>query len=419
MSCPQEFPGTIADDLVIMVIFRAKTSLSNQFWVAPKITIHHIAVMTKMRQIAFFAPIKPPDHPIPSGDRLIAQNLIKAFELAGHNVELASRYICYSKRSNPEILQDRKSGALAEAADILKTYGATAVEDRPDIWITYHPYCKAPDWIGPIVSRELGIPYVTIEAARTGQGGPEDPWGPWREEAQAGIRQANLHLVFKPSDRAYLTELLGDGERLRDIPPFMDTDMAVVHPRTKPYHWNPDEPVLITTGMMRKGKKDRNFYMLAEILTGLQDTCWNLVVVGGGPEEENIRAAFGAIPQTRIHWTGQIEHHEVLSWMKAGDVFIWPGWKEPIGMVYLEAQLQGLPVIAYESMGVPLVVSHGETGLLAAENDVGELRANIVRLLGDNELRSTMHFAARQKVLNRHSLEAAAQNLDAALAELF
>ncbi len=367
------------------------------------------------RKIAFFAPIKPPDHPIPSGDRLIAQNLIKALTLAGHQVELASRYICYSKRSNPEILQTRMEGALEEAKQVLAKYQALPDNERPDIWITYHPYCKAPDWISPIVSSGLGIPYLTVEAARTGQGGPEDPWGPWREHAQAGIKKADLHLVFKPTDRAYLTQLLGSDERLFDVPPFMDTDVGEVTAARLPEEWDSDVPVLITTGMMRKGKKDRNFYMLADILSEFVDHSWNLVIVGGGPEEENIRAAFSRIPDNRLHWTGLVEHQEVLSWMRAGDVFIWPGWKEPIGMVYLEAQLQGMPVIAYRSMGVPLVVEHDVTGLLAEEEDMDGMRTNLATLLASKARRQHMGTAAKKKVEGEHSLRAIADCLNVCL----
>ncbi|MEM7069330.1 MAG: glycosyltransferase family 4 protein [Pseudomonadota bacterium] len=374
--------------------------------------------MTTSRRIAFFAPIKPPDHPIPSGDRLIAQNLITAFEAGGHTIELASRYICYSKRSNPEILEERKTGALEEAESLKSKYLEMSSTERPDIWVTYHPYCKAPDWIGPVVSKALRIPYVTIEAARTGQGGPEDEWGPWRREAQVGIRQADLHLVFKPTDRKYLTELLGSEQRLFDIPTFMDTDLSTKASIELPTGWKPHTPVMTTTGMMRKGKKDRNFYMLAEILSGMTDQDWNLVVVGGGPEETQIRAAFAEIPTDRIHWTSQVPHEDVLAWMAKSDLFIWPGWKEPIGMVYLEAQLMGLPVIAYESMGVPLVVEHSVTGLLAPEDDVEAIRRNITVLLQNPKKRKKMGEIAPRRVQEKHSIKAAASILSKAICNL-
>jgi len=368
------------------------------------------------KKIAFFAPIKPPDHPIPSGDRLIAQNLIMALKLGGNAVELASRYICYAKRSNLSILKDRKAGALEEAQRIIARYNSMDDGSRPDVWITYHPYCKAPDWIGPIVTSELGIPYLTIEAARTNQGDETDPWKPWREEAQIGIRAADAHIVFKPSDRFYLTELLGSDGNLHELAPYVDLEsLADPNPASLPPHWDGQTPVLVTTGMMRKGKKDKNFYMLAEILTGIVDEPWNLVLVGGGPEEENIRAAFNAFEPKRLHWTGQVDQKDVLGWMNASDLFIWPGWKEPIGMVYLEAQSQGLPVIAYNSMGVPLVVEHGVTGLLAPEGDVEAMRDNIHQLLKNQQILRKMSLCASQKIPREHSMEAAAQTLNAIL----
>lgn len=365
--------------------------------------------------IAFYAPIKPPDHPIPSGDRVIAGNLIKALELAGFNVELASRFIAYSKRSDMEILNARKIAALEEAADIISRYQALPLADRPNVWITYHPYCKAPDWIGPTVANALSIPYVTIEACKTGQG---DQWLPWREEAQAGIKLADLHLWFKPTDKTYLTELLGSDDRLCNIPPFIDLDdKMVIKPTSLPAEWDKDTPTLITVGMMRKGKKDRNFYLMAEILQEMQDVPWNLVILGGGPEENAIKQAFSTIAPERLHWCGQVQAADVPRWMKACDIFIWPGWKEPIGMVYLEAAFSGLPTAAFNNMGVPLVVRHGETGLLAELDDLSGFRQNLNSLLQDKTLRNSMGHKARKFVEQERSTKAAVKRLKECLSK--
>ena len=43
-------------------------------------------------QIAFYAPLKPPDHPVPSGDRRVAQLLWQALQMGGHEPVLASRF---------------------------------------------------------------------------------------------------------------------------------------------------------------------------------------------------------------------------------------------------------------------------------------------------------------------------------------
>lgn len=374
--------------------------------------------MIENKNIAFYASIKPPDHHIPSGDRLIAQNIFKALEMSGANIELASRYIAYSKRHGESVLAQNKIDAQEEAKRVLEHYKSLTPGLLPQVWLTYHPYCKAPDWIGPIVSKELGIPYVTIEAAKTGQGGAEDLWKPWRQEAQKGIKQADLHLVFKPSDQKYLSGLLGSSDKLLQFNPFIDAEhIELAQPLELPNHWKKDTPVLITTGMMRKGKKVDNFHILADALTDLGDD-FNLIIVGGGPEEMTVQKAFSKIDKNRTYWTGMVEHGDVLRWMRSSDIFIWPGWKEPIGMVYLEAQLQELPVIAYESMGVPLVVEHNTTGLLAPEDDLQTLKNNTLKLLQDAGLRKTMGSKGRRKVLAEHGIKAASGRLVAVLEDV-
>ena len=256
----------------------------------------------------------------------------------------------------------------------------------------------------------MNLPYVTVEAAKTGQG-VNNEWGPWRAEAQEGIRQADLHLCFKPTDRKYLTELLGSDDKLRDFPAFIDTEDAESSSVDLPSHWRPETTRLVTTAMMRPGKKVRNFELLAETMKHVEAEDWNLVIVGGGPEEENIRNMFADLPRDRLHWAGQVERSEVLGWMANSDIFIWPGWKEPIGMVYLEAQLMGLPVIASRSMGVPMVVSHEKTGLLSPEEDPLAMAENVKMLLGDKVLRSKFSAAAPSKVHNEHSIQAASARL--------
>ena len=370
-----------------------------------------------MTRIAFYATIKPPDHPIASGDRLIARNLMQALSLAGYDVELASKFIAYSKREASEILNERKTGALAEADRLIESLA----NNPPHLWLTYHPYCKAPDWIGPKVSDALNIPYVTVEAAKTGQGFEDggDRWAAWRAEAQAGIRQADLHLAFKPTDRCYLTELLGSDANISMIAPFIDATIPAELPDIKlPSHWCPGAPVLLTVGMMRPGKKVENFRRIAAALEQLQALHWNLVLVGGGPEEDNIKSMFSPIDAGRLHFAGAISHDEVLAMMSAADLFVWPGWKEPIGMVYLEAQMMGLPVAALDSMGVSLSVKHGKTGLLAAEDDVQGFAENLSTLISHPALRQDFGKAARKSIEKFHSMPAAAQTLKKALDQL-
>lgn len=365
-----------------------------------------------MADIAFYAPIKPPDHPIASGDRLIARNLIAALEQAGHGVTLASRFIAYSKRPNAEILAARKQAALAEADAIIQRLRP----DPPALWLTYHPYCKAPDWIGPAVSRALHIPYVTVEAARTGQGfeNGQDLWRDWRQEAQRGMKQADLHLAFKPQDAAMLRDVIGPTTPVEMLKPFI---APLPDPSTE-QTLETTMPMLLAVGMMRPGKKEQNFRLLLEALRPLTDQEWHLVLVGDGPVRPTLEEDFKTLGPDRVTFTGAVDHTAVLALMKQAALFCWPGWKEPIGMVYLEAQTMGLPVIAMKSMGVPLTVLDGETGLLSAEGDTAALGANIAKALNDHALRDALAAHGPRHIAANHSLSAAAVRLEKTLSPL-
>ena len=369
-----------------------------------------------MKKIAFYAPIKPPDHPIASGDRLIAANLVSALELSGFDVELASRFISYSKRCDTEILHSRKRDALHEADSIIERFA----NSPPDLWFTYHPYCKAPDWLGPRVCDAFGIPYITAEACQTGQGKEDgaDLWQSWRMEAQSSMSTARLHFCFKPTDRHYLSSLFGDNN-LIDLPPFIDTQksfsLSDISPPTS------SGITLLTVAQMRPGKKQKNYEILSSALSSLQSHPWNLIIIGGGPQEEYIRKSFESIDPTRLHWAGQLSESEVLSHMHHSDIFLWPGWHEPIGMVYLEAQLMGLPIIAQRSGGVPLVVADGETGLLVPESssdDQSPLSQAILRLLTDTNLRKQLGSDGPKRVESQHSLRSASSVLSRELSKL-
>ena len=367
-----------------------------------------------MKRIGFYATIKPPDHPIASGDRLIARNLSKALTVAEFDVELESRFIAYSKREDDDILQQRKSAALEETRRIISRLR----DVPPDVWITYHPYCKAPDWIGPKVCSALNIPYVTVEAARTGQGfeNGADRWKLWRGEAQDGIVRADLHLCFKPTDRIYLNELLGPDAPIKMLAPFIDSHIPTPLPQvTHPANWRAGAPTLITTGMMRPGKKVENYRIMAHTLEQLQALHWNLVIIGGGPEEPLVREFFSRINPDRLYFAGAVPHNDVLANMAKSDLFLWPGWKEPIGMVYLEAQMMGLPVAALDSMGVSLSVHHGRTGLLSGESDLEGFRDNLSNLISHPALRRDLGTAAKRSVEHHHSLQSAASTLQQAL----
>ena len=105
--------------------------------------------------IALYAPLKPLDHPDPSGDRTIGRELAGALADYGLSLVVPSRFRSRWFSTRPSLwlaAPFERRRALEEAS-----------RARIALWLTYHTYYKSPDVIGPYVARELGIPYVVFQ----------------------------------------------------------------------------------------------------------------------------------------------------------------------------------------------------------------------------------------------------------------
>ena len=91
--------------------------------------------------------------------------------------------------------------------------------------------------------------------------------------------------------------------------------------------------------------------------------------------------------------------------VRAGELFAFPGIRESLGMVYLEAQSCGLPVVAFDNGGIPEVVAREETGFLVPMYDEKRFVAAVETLLSDPERRRRMGAAAAARVRRRHDLD--------------
>ena len=370
-----------------------------------------------MTRIAFYAPLKPPDHPVPSGDRGMARLLIAALRLAGHEVEIASRFRSFDAGDVGRQARLRElGGKLAER--LLRRLE----RDRPpELWFTYHLYHKAPDWLGPVVASRLDIPYFLVEASYA----PKQAGGRWdlgHRAAAAAIRRAERIFQFNPVDSECVAPLLRSDGRLVALRPFLDLTpfrseggqerKAQIRNRVAPrLGLAPGEPWLLAVAMMRDDQKLRSYRCLASALLELRDLPWRLVIAGAGRAEAQVRAAFAA-HEDRTSWVGILDRHSLNRLYRAADLFVWPAIKEAWGMALLEAQACGLPVVAGRSGGVPTIVADGETGLLVEEGDAAAFAAAVRALLVQPAAREKMGAAALVRIEREHDTHAAADILD-------
>lgn len=356
-------------------------------------------------RIAFYAPMKAPGHPVPSGDRTLARLLIAALESAGHEVILASALRTFDAKGDPAQQSALQVEAQKECSRIKKAWA----NQPPDLWFTYHVHYKAPDLLGPVMARHFGCFYSIAEgsfAAKRRLG----PWADFSDLARTALLAADRHLVLSPRDRPGLTRLLGSEDRLTILPPFLPDRPPA--PPARP----PGTPVpFVTIAMMRPGAKMQSYRLLINALKildaqpGLPD--WRWVVVGDGPSAPEMKRMAEPLASKTL-WMGQ--HGDPASVLEAGHTLVWPGIAEGIGMVYLEAMRAGRPVLACTGPAVSGLLTHEREGLLC-DPDPDALAAGLARLLQDPGLHRRLGTGARQRFETHHTLERASRLLHLAL----
>jgi glycosyltransferase involved in cell wall biosynthesis len=350
-------------------------------------------------RVAFYSPLAPVDHPSPSGDRQMARQLLRAFGLAGLDASVVSGLRSWSREASQQHLAALERRAADEREQIA---GLWERSGPPDLWFTYHPYYKSPDLLGPALSARAGIPYVTAGASISIRR-QEGEWQAYQEIVANGLSGAALNLYFAPRDRPGLLTVVRP-ERLAAFPPFLDIEPA-------PRQVSGEPPTIVSVGMARPGRKLENYRIMASVLARIADLPWRLVVLGGGACQKEAEAAFAAFPEGRITFRGERPRAEVFAAMAAADLYLWPGFEEAYGLAYLEAAAHGLPVVAWNTAGVPAVVCHGKTGLLAPFPDEAALSGEVASLLGDPALRRKLGDAGRAFALDERSMVNAAARL--------
>ncbi len=372
-------------------------------------------------RIAFYAPMKSPEHPNPSGDRKLAQLLMRALDQGGHQAYLASQHRSYDGTGNAETQANIKREGERLASELLDTYADDKIS-KPHIWLTYHLYHKAPDWIGPRICEVLDIPYIIAEVSYAAkQSGC--PWDLGLQASKQAIEMASAIISFNAVDDVCIAPLLREGTEIYSIPPFVDAQpyAAAAEERTlhrsviaAQYNIDPAVSWLLCVAMMRPGDKIRSYEQLGTALSILKDRPWRLLVIGDGTAREQATRALAAIDD-RVHWIGRQDAEKLPGIYAACDLYVWPAVNEAFGMAFVEAQASGLAVIAGNSGGVQGVVNAPDCGLLVEPGNPEALAVAVAKLLDEPEYRQALASKAQQHTWRHHGLDAGASALDRVL----
>ncbi|MEW1656880.1 D-inositol-3-phosphate glycosyltransferase [Streptomyces sp. NPDC093707] len=126
-----------------------------------------------------------------------------------------------------------------------------------------------------------------------------------------------------------------------------------------------------------------------------------LVPVVGGPSGsglarpeglQKLAARLGIADLVRFR--PPVGQEQLADWYRAASVLVMPSYSESFGLVAIEAQACGTPVVAAAVGGLPVAVRDGVSGFLVAGHDPADYARTLRRFVDDGALAATMGTAA-------------------------
>lgn len=128
------------------------------------------------------------------------------------------------------------------------------------------------------------------------------------------------------------------------------------------------------------------------------------IIAGDGSEREALQSEVKKLGiSENVIFLGECK--DISQILCLFDIFVLSSLMEGLGICLLEAQAQGLPVIATKVGGISEVVKDGVTGILVPPRDSNGLAQAIIKLLKDKTLREDMAERAKDWINERFSVE--------------
>jgi phosphatidylinositol alpha-1,6-mannosyltransferase len=313
---------------------------------------------------------------------------------------------------------------LCKLAALATTWPRVLLPNRPDL--LQFATCDDAYW-GIWLRRMLGLPYVVYAHGNDVLSAAASHWtAPRRALRGAAAVFANSH---------YTADLLKSqiGTRTERV--------QVVHPGCDPQEFSPGEPdrtgfahlpalhdagpVLLTVGNLveRKGHD-----LVIQCLPALRQSFPKLryVIVGAGPHQpalETLATELGV--REAVCFAGRVPRSALPDFYRRCDVMVMPSRVrsahhdvEGFGIVFVEANACGKPVIGGRSGGMTDAIRHGENGFVVEPGDTGHLMQHLRMVLADRELAARLGANGRRRVEAELSWSAAARRIGGVLDDI-
>jgi len=265
--------------------------------------------------------------------------------------------------------------------------------------------CLPEGFLAWMLSRRLGLPYLVYvhgEELNITSKSRELTWmvgRVFRDAAQLISNSQNTsQLLCKTwpvvAERVYVMHPGVDTEKFRPAPYNSEARRKL--------RWN-DRSIVLTVGRLVKRKgHERIIRALPQISRSVPDVLY--AIVGDGDERQCLQQVVTDLAlNDRVVFHGELDSRDLVSAYQQCDVFAMPNHEvqgdfEGFGIVFLEAQACGKPVIAGDSGGTVEAINSPRSGLIIRNGQSDELSQTLIDLFLDRERRERMGRAGRDWV---------------------
>ncbi|MBE0583131.1 MAG: glycosyltransferase family 4 protein [Desulfofustis sp.] len=276
-----------------------------------------------------------------------------------------------------------------------------------DAWLSCHCDETAPDLLGPYCCERLSLPYIIYQPLQTSTDRQSLKTYPGFLLNRCALQAADLIFTNWKSDYQRLRQAVSEKKihylTPRIFPEHFAFDLVSRHALRE--QWSTGERrIVLTAAMLRPGGKTIGVQKVIDSCAILRRRGLDimLIVAGDGLDRALLEREGQVKLPGNIIFLGKIPRAELYRYYSAADVFAFPGIRESHGMVYLEAQAAGLPVVAFADWGAADTVIHQKTGLLAPAAQPELFTDYLEHILIHREIRVAMREAAKVHIRTNH-----------------
>ncbi len=223
------------------------------------------------------------------------------------------------------------------------------------------------------------------------------------------IARADFIICISEFHRQFYIEHGADPDKLHIAYCGIDTSHFIPNRRQRPK----DEPVHILSSGRLVAKKGFADLIAACGLLRDRGLSFRCTIAGSGPDEADLRGQIAALNlEDWITLTGEaLQQEDIPDFMATGDIYtlpcIWAADNDVDGLpqMLMEAMACGLPAVSTRLVGIPDLISDGDTGLLVEPEDVKGLADGLMQLAKDENYAQKLAIAGRRHLEDRFDLQ--------------